>query len=219
MQVHHDWLLTAERAAIHLPTSTAVIADLHLGYNQVRVCTGEAVPIAGLEDVVAALDSLVAKHNVYRLVIAGDLFEDARYSQPVAELLDWLERSGVELTAVVPGNHDRGLAGRLGTVPVQPEGVDLGSWRVVHGDGRLPPGRLVMGHHHPCFRWADKITAPCYLVARDQIVLPAFSPDAAGINVLHSNQWWGYKCCVIAGDDVLDFGDVAGLRKAIQDAH
>ena len=39
-----NWLLTPERAAIHLPTATAVLADLHLGYNEVRCGTGEAVP-------------------------------------------------------------------------------------------------------------------------------------------------------------------------------
>ena len=44
MLVHDEWLLTAQRAAVHLPTATAVIADLHLGYDQVRRRGGEAVP-------------------------------------------------------------------------------------------------------------------------------------------------------------------------------
>src|SRR5436309_2915696 len=30
MRVNKDWLLTPQRAALHLPTATAVIADLHL---------------------------------------------------------------------------------------------------------------------------------------------------------------------------------------------
>jgi hypothetical protein len=31
MLVHAEWLLTAQRVAVHLPTQTAVAADLHLG--------------------------------------------------------------------------------------------------------------------------------------------------------------------------------------------
>ena len=53
MYVHEDWLLTPYRAAIHLPTATAVIADLHLGYDQVRQRGGEAVPSSSFEDIVA----------------------------------------------------------------------------------------------------------------------------------------------------------------------
>ena len=44
MRVLDDWLLTPSRTAIHLPTATAVIADLHLGYDRVRRRGGEAVP-------------------------------------------------------------------------------------------------------------------------------------------------------------------------------
>src|SRR5438270_5847367 len=36
MIVHEDWLLTPVRAAVHLPTATAVVADLHLGYELAR---------------------------------------------------------------------------------------------------------------------------------------------------------------------------------------
>src|SRR5262249_34562148 len=42
MRIHRDWLLTPERAAVHLPTATAIVADLHLGYNHARRRTGEA---------------------------------------------------------------------------------------------------------------------------------------------------------------------------------
>ena len=42
--LHQDeWLLTPERVAVHLPTSTGVVADLHLGYEEARF---EATSIA-----------------------------------------------------------------------------------------------------------------------------------------------------------------------------
>ena len=55
---------------------------------------------------------LSSAHGLRRLVIAGDLFEDATGRALVPDLLRWLEEHGLELTGIVPGNHDRGLAQR-----------------------------------------------------------------------------------------------------------
>jgi putative SbcD/Mre11-related phosphoesterase len=212
MRVHTDWLLTPQRAAVHLPTATVVLADLHLGYAAVRCATGEAVPAASLDELVAALTALRARYGIRRLVIAGDLFEDARRSRPVDRLLRWLRKEGLELTGIVPGNHDHGLSPEDEPLPLCPEGILLGGWRVVHGDGRLPAGRLVQGHIHPCFRWGAQVKAPCFLVGKDRIILPAWSADATGVNVLRGQRWRTYRCCVIVGEEVLDFGIIAALQ-------
>jgi putative SbcD/Mre11-related phosphoesterase len=210
MLVHADWLLTPERVAVHVPTATAVAADLHLGYDQARRRRGEAVPLTGTDDLLRALAVLVPRHGLRRLVIAGDLFEDAAGRALVPDLLRGLGRHGVELTGVVPGNHDRGLARAEPALPLCPDGVRLGDWLVIHGDGALPPGRLVFGHFHPCLRWGG-VTAACYLIGDERIVLPAFSPDAAGGDVLGERRWHGYRCAAVAGDRVLDFGEVTNL--------
>jgi uncharacterized protein len=208
MRVLTDWLLTPQRAAVHVPTATAVIADLHLGYDGARRRAGEAIPAFGLEDVTKALGALAARDEVRRLVIAGDLFQDGRDSTQAGELLDWLEQHRIELVGVVPGNHDRGLAGA--PLPLSPGGVMLDGWRVIHGDGELPPGRLVLGHFHPCLRRTGWPAVPCFLVSDERIILPAFSADAAGVNVTRGPRWRGYHCYAIAGSQVVDAGPVAG---------
>jgi putative SbcD/Mre11-related phosphoesterase len=212
MRVHTDWLLTPERAAVHVPTATAVLADLHLGYNQVRRRGGEALPDFGLDDTFAALSSLAARTTVRRLVIAGDLWESAGCGGAVAELLEGLRSIGLELTGVVPGNHDRDLQSSTALVPLFPEGLELAGWRIVHGDGPLPAGPAVCGHWHPCVRWGRRLAAPCFLVGRRRLVLPAFSVDAAGVNVFGERRWRRYRCCVVAGEQVLDFGEVETLK-------
>jgi putative SbcD/Mre11-related phosphoesterase len=210
VRIHTDWLLTPERAAVHVPTATAVIADLHLGYQQVRCRSGEALPICGIDETLGALNAILVRHAVRRLLVAGDLFEDGRGADS-SGLRDWLAGNGVELAGVVPGNHDHGLKDCGGLAVRESGEVELGGWRVVHGHGRLQRGRLLFGHFHPCFCWGDQVRAPCYLVGPGRIILPAFSADAAGVDVLRSRRWRRLHCYVIAGEEVLDFGELAAL--------
>jgi metallophosphoesterase superfamily enzyme len=216
MEVHDDWLLTAARAAVHRPTATAVVADLHLGYGEARCRAGEAVPEAALDGILDPLKSLFKVCGVRRLVIAGDLFEAGYHPGVAAALTAWLAEVEVDLAAVVPGNHDRGLEGATGSLPLCPRGVTLGAWRVVHGDGARPRGLVVQGHVHPWLRWGGRVSAPCYLVGPKSVILPAFSADARGVNVLTGRLWPRHRCCAIAGDRVLDFGPLGWLREQVR---
>ena len=63
MRVHEDWLLTAQRVAIHVPTRTAVLADLHLGYDAARQRRGEA-PILDFEQFDFRLTPISARRLV-----------------------------------------------------------------------------------------------------------------------------------------------------------
>jgi uncharacterized protein len=210
VRVQEDWLLTPARVAVHLPTATAVVADLHLGYSEARRASGEAVPAVPLERRLAPLAALASGALTRRLVIAGDLFEDGVSDAAAAELLAWAGRVGLEL-AVVPGNHDRGAGQRPLGLPLYPEGVCVGGWQVVHGHAELPTGCVVQGHLHPCIR-RGRLSAPCYLVADGHLVLPAYSADARGVNVLRLPEWGRYRCYAAAGGEVLDFGELGSLR-------
>jgi putative SbcD/Mre11-related phosphoesterase len=207
-----DWLLTPQRVALHLPTATAVVADLHLGYEEARRRRGEAVPARPLGEQLAPLGLALARHGCRRLVVAGDLLEDGDCRDALAELRAWLGAAGVELVGVVPGNHDAGLSG-ADELPLCAEGVRLGQWRVVHGDGELSAGPVVQGHEHPWFRWSGRLSAPCYLVAPARLVLPAYSDNAAGVNVRGERRWRDFRCLVIAGEEVLDFGELGSLSR------
>jgi metallophosphoesterase superfamily enzyme len=210
--MHADWALTPQRAAIHLPTATAVVADLHLGYSAARQRGGEAIPDPGPAESLASLRSLFERHSVRRLLIAGDLFERAFEAELAGQLLAMLATANVDLLGLVPGNHDRNLSD-IQNFPIHPEGYHLGEWLVVHGDGELPPGPLVYGHFHPSVRWGN-LTAACFLISPQHIVLPAFSRDAAGVNVVGDPRWGDYRCLVPVGEEVLDFGRVNDLTRS-----
>ena len=74
LRVHDDWWLLPERLALHEPTATAVIADVHLGYSAIRRRLGDAIPLPGMAATLAPLARAAATHRIDRLVVAGDLF-------------------------------------------------------------------------------------------------------------------------------------------------
>jgi hypothetical protein len=161
-------------------------------------------------DVLQPLGCMLDRCHIERVLIAGDLFEDGVDPGIASDWLNWLRRRGATLVGVVPGNHDRRLRNGTEGMSVFPEGLSLGEWLVVHGDGPAgDPARetaraTVLGHFHPSLHAAGKCW-PCYLVGPRRLVLPAYSPDARGGGLA---TWAGYRCLVPAGPDVLDFGTV-----------
>ncbi len=216
VQVCTDWLLTPHRAAIHMPTATAVVADLHLGYGAARQGGGDAVPSAGLQETIVDLESLFTEFSPKRLVIAGDLLETGRLPAFAEDLLAWLTKTGVDLAAVTPGNHDRGSLRKLLGERYFPEGFLVGDRLVVHGHERLAAGRLIYGHYHPSLDFGREVKASCYLVGRRSILLPAHSRNASGVNVLDCQAWQRWRCFAIASGQVLDFGVVGAIGRRLQ---
>jgi putative SbcD/Mre11-related phosphoesterase len=205
------WLLTAEGGAIHLRERTAVVADVHLGYEWARASGGDMVPPHSLRETIARLEWMLARAPVDRLIVAGDLVETAapcpRTSADVRALSSWLGDRGLELVRI-RGNHD------APTRPALPSTCVLDGWTIAHGDRPFAAARRIVGHHHPALR-AEGVNAPCFLVGPDLIALPAFSPNAAGLNVasgtLPPPLAADLRC--VAGLDglLLDFGPLARL--------
>jgi metallophosphoesterase superfamily enzyme len=235
MRILHDWLLTPQCVAVHRPTRTAVVADLHLGYAEARRRRGDAVPPESMAELLEPLLRVSQQHAVRSLVIAGDLLEDGNCREALSSFLEWVDRSKMDLIAVVPGNHDLGLAsppGRKLRLPLYPQGVTIGDWQIVHGEGSLPDGPVVHGHDHPVLRWSLKsranrprfarsrfapetIDGPCYLSGPRRLVLPAFSKEAAGVNILSMPRWRAFCCHIVAGDHIVDLGEVSTLRRRL----
>jgi putative SbcD/Mre11-related phosphoesterase len=198
-----DWLLTPARAAIHRPTATAVVADLHLGYAEARRRAGESIPTPSVEEVLRPLLMLLRTCNIHALVIAGDLFETGPEDGVIKELENWLEASEVRTLSIIPGNHDRGLRTMPEALRAIEEEVLLGKWRIIHGDTELPSGPVVQGHVHPGIRMGRSLVH-CYLAKAGHLVLPAYSQDAAGCDIRNDPRWRGYRCLAIEANAVVE---------------
>ena len=206
------WQLTAEGAALHVKHNVAVIADVHLGYEWARASGGDCLPAHSLRETIAKLTTLLERHRVGRLVVAGDLVESPRKCRrteaDLRGLYSWLDARGVELLPVL-GNHDpqRSLA-----VPRQ---LEVGGWTIHHGHQAVHAPRTISGHLHPVLR-SGGVTAPCFLVGPSRIVLPAFTPNAAGLPVGSAGappDWLSQnlRCVASLGGEVLDFGPLRSL--------
>ena len=180
---------TPERALIL--KDTAIIADLHLGLENVMLEKGVAIPRIQVKEIVSKVKTILEKYNVNRLVIAGDLKHEFGGNLPYewedVELL--LKNVDVEFV-VVRGNHDNYLATILKKFGVELlESFNLYGWTVVHGHKECDAQRIIMGHEHPAVKLRiDGIyTFHCFLrirKPREVIVLPAFSPLVSGMDIL-----------------------------------
>ncbi len=217
IDAHGDgaWLLTSQGALVHAGSHTAVIADLHLGYEWARGRQGDLLPAHSLEQTHARLKALFETLPIRRVVIAGDFFESRRpclRARKEAEALaSWIDRQGVDLVAL-RGNHDpeNTLAGST---------LVLAGWTIHHGDQARSCDRMIIGHIHPAVLLAG-VKAPCFLVSDRCVVLPAFSDDAAGVNMIRHALTaplvdHRFRCVAISNEALFDFGPLDDLRAAL----
>ena len=178
--------------ALWLAASSALlIADAHLGYAWAQRRRGELGPLTD-GGIVARLRSVLDRWKPARVVFLGDV---VHLGTPSAEEQSLIEETLTEVIAhtevfVVLGNHDRRFEEDFGHL-----GLRTGeSWEddgvlAVHGDKEWPSTAklLVVGHLHPAVSLEDAVGArqklPVFAMGERALVLPAFSPFAAGFDV------------------------------------
>jgi putative SbcD/Mre11-related phosphoesterase len=227
-----DWQLVPEGGVVHRGERTAVIADVHLGYEWARGSAGDCIPAHSLAETVTKLDSLLSRGQINRLIVAGDLVESTRpcaeSAAELARLVRWLKVRDVRLV-LLQGNHDRGLgsmmigsAGHDRGAELFQTRLDVGGWTIAHGHLPISARRLITGHYHPVLRVASH-PAPCFLVGERRIILPAFSNNVAGLDLSSGRlppSWrrLSLRTLVSTGREVLDFGPLETLSHRLESA-
>lgn len=156
-----------------------VVADLHWGYAASQREAGRLVPRWGDEIVDARLRALLEFHRPRALVLVGDIVHRGTCGEAAVAALAGL--AGRTRLVVVAGNHDRRW--KFPTVATHAED----GWFFHHGHEAhaVPPGCVeVVGHHHPAVSWSDgagtRVKTPALVEGPRRLILPAFSPWAAG---------------------------------------
>ena len=199
--------LCAEHAVFWPARHTLLIADAHFGKAASFRARGVPVPEATTLANLAALDGLIARAPVQRIVFLGDFLHsrEARAPQTLAALARWRARhAGLEMV-LVEGNHDTHAG-------APPENLDIRMVEEPLIDGpfalcHLPvpvAGRYVLaGHLHPAYRLAGRneaVRLPCFWFGESVGVLPAFG-DFTGAKAIHPEP--GDRIYVVADDSVI----------------
>lgn len=166
------------RLAVWLPAQQLlVVADLHWGYVASHRARGNLLPWWGDDQIEGRLRALLEDYRPSEMIWLGDVVHAA---EGAARAESFLRDSPVPV-ALVAGNHDRRWSSARAKHAVR------GSYFFHHGDGspRPPAGCVeVLGHHHPAVSWSDgagsNLKLPALVASRHRLVLPAFSPWAAG---------------------------------------
>jgi DNA ligase-associated metallophosphoesterase len=198
-------LLLEERRAL-------LAADLHLGKAATFAAAGLPAPGGTLEADLRRLAAAVRETGCATVYVLGDLLHHPSGTGEAlrARVAAWREEVTVPLT-VVPGNHDRNLAGLAAGWRLEVAGRELwlGPFRLRHRATRAgtdagahegnpcsgAPCLEIVGHEHPVVRLragGDDLRLRCFAEEAGRLTLPAFSSFAGGAEVDPAGGRWVY---------------------------
>ncbi|NGF57061.1 ligase-associated DNA damage response endonuclease PdeM [Parapedobacter sp. SGR-10] len=174
-----DLLLTNQRAVYWPQEHALVLSDLHLGKAAHFRKNGIPLPTTVSEQDLFRLQNLVLHYTPQQVIIVGDLMH-AGANTEVALLRDLTTQFPNTRFILIKGNHDRHSLQQLqgwGIFAFFDE-LQLSPIRFSHHP-RHNGHPTISGHIHPGIRiqMPHKRYArlPCYVVTKDQLILPAFS--------------------------------------------
>jgi len=209
--------LLPERAVWWPARRTGVLADVHLGKDQVFRRSGIAIPATVLDAELAMLDSLIQRTRCERLLVLGDWVHAAPLegeSWPVA-VANWRNRHAQLDIDLVLGNHDRNLSPWLADwrIDAHLEPMEINGLQMFHEVDTHSPAAGMSGHLHPV-AWLrsgrEKVRLPAFARRGDHLVLPAFGRFTGGFHGLDPRAWNMYP---VAEDRVVGLANRAVGRE------
>jgi uncharacterized protein len=194
-RIDEELLLDARLALYHRNARWLAVADIHYGYEISQRENGWLIPIWGMQQIETRLKSLIEEYQPTRVIVVGDIVHSSVARKEAEHFIEGLRKLGPELL-LIRGNHDRGLR----NIPLMDE-FRLGRFQFRHGHqmAEQDPGSIaVEGHVHPTWRFSDgsgtRLRAPALIQMATRIILPAFSPWAAGVRLSCEEEYRLWVC-------------------------
>jgi len=169
--------------AVYLADAAALlVADFHLGKAHSFRRLGLPVPAGTTAQMLARLDAVLAATAATQLVFLGDFLHAAaaQASPALQAFAAWRAQHPALALTLVRGNHDDRAGDPPATLAMRvvDEPFTLAGLALCHHPQRLPGQAVLAGHRHPAAvlhgRAGDRLRLPCFEVAPDLLVLPAF---------------------------------------------
>ncbi|MDD1766983.1 MAG: metallophosphoesterase [Methanomassiliicoccales archaeon] len=168
-------------------------ADLHIGYEAALEEEGLHLPRLQTATMREGIVRILEKYDPETVLIVGDLKHEFSKNlgqewSDVKSILDLLRENAKVL--LVRGNHDNYLKNIASKMKIRlVDKARIGGLTFLHGHTECAARPLVIAHEHPSVKIVDRVGAairlPAFVHFRDDevLVLPAFSPLAAGTDV------------------------------------
>jgi putative SbcD/Mre11-related phosphoesterase len=213
-----------------------VIADIHIGFEEMLNKKGILIPRHQLKDAVDRLDGIFLRCKPRIIVINGDLkheFGDISEQEwrDTLKIIDYLSSKGKLI--LVKGNHDTvlGPISKKRNIELV-EKYAAGDVLIAHGDELIKDKdmigikTIIIGHEHPAVTLKEdgrEEKYKCFLKGKwkgkNLIVMPSMNTVTEGTDVLHDRLLSPYLKqnldnfeVFIAADKVYDFGMLKNLR-------
>jgi len=180
--------IDSRRAVFIEEFNLLAVADAHWGYADSHRAAGNLLPVWGDEEIARRLESLLADYAPREMLWLGDSLHTLT-GRIAAETFVARHADRVQLT-ILAGNHDRHwttFPGADGCIQRINRTISRGKFFFHHGDlpQDVPPNSVeLIGHHHPSVSLWDgagtRLKVPALVVSPQRLILPAFSPWAAG---------------------------------------
>ena len=172
-------VLDAARAVYWPRARTLLVADVHLGKAQVFRRAGIPIPQGSTTSDLARLDAAIARHDVARVLVLGDLVHGAsRTSDPwLAKVRAWRDAHAALEMRVVLGNHDRHFDPRETGFDVTRGALVEPPFAFAHHPVAHSGAYALAGHLHPGVELRElgsRARLPVFWFGRGVGVLPAF---------------------------------------------
>ena len=189
-------LLTSYAMAIINKGKTGVIADLHIGMEELNLLTSRFQTADMLRRVLYCIE----KYEIDNIIIAGDIKHGfgKNVVQEWDEIRQFFEvlKERVKIK-VVKGNHDFYIQNILRDFNIEVKDYyRVDNYIIAHGDKNVLRGNevLIIGNEHPSIVLKDEVGARvklrCYVFFEKEkiLVLPSFNYLTRGSNVIN-NEW------------------------------
>jgi DNA ligase-associated metallophosphoesterase len=172
-------VLDAARVVYWPRARTLLVADVHFGKAQVFRRAGIPIPQGSTSSDLARLDAAIARHDVARVLVLGDLVHGAARADDLwlARVRAWRAAHAAVEMRVVPGNHDRHFDPRETGFDITRGVLVERPFAFAHHPAACPDAYVLAGHLHPGLELRElgaRARLPVFWFGRDVGVLPAF---------------------------------------------
>ncbi|KAF3361652.1 hypothetical protein PHSC3_001775 [Chlamydiales bacterium STE3] len=176
--------LLPEKALFWKEKKALIVSDLHLGktttFRRAGIAVSDQLMIQDLD----RLQRLLTSKQAQRCIIVGDfLHHPSGLTETTVTLIGkWLEKSCCPVELIL-GNHDRGLKHLNWPLAITEKALLESPFAFSHIPCTFPGYFTFSGHVHPKIlisKRRQNMRLPCFLMQKEQCLLPAFSSFAGG---------------------------------------